>query len=85
MRIVLVLAAVVSGACGGYDADKDCRESRACAASRGQSLPNSLESCVDASQAVYDNATDAQRKTIDDKITKCADLTGCNFVTCVSR
>lgn len=79
--LALVMALV---ACGPtYDAENDCRQTRACLASIGESPPNTLESCVAQSEAAYDNATDAQRQLVDDAYARCMDYESCAYLRCV--
>ncbi len=82
----ITTALLLLTACGGldYDAEYDCAQTISCARSRGQEAPT-LKVCVDVTEALVDNLSDAQGKKLEELYALCKSRTGCDYADCVEQ
>jgi hypothetical protein len=70
---------------GAYDAEKDCQSTQACLRERGQSVQGSLASCIEASNQLYERASESQQAAADSIFEQCQDEEGCAFIECAQE
>lgn len=85
LAILIPLAAAALGCGGGYDAEYDCEQTVACQeAILDQEAPAStVETCIDNSEALYDDLSDDLQDLLDDAFESCESETSCAYVACV--